>query len=121
MSSVFNLKNVFNESYGWNKGFDFEIVWGKTGTARVWINDRKTSYTAGGYGYDKESAVIATMINNLLGEQSYDEKIYGNRKGFLSGGVGFDSIKKSFESVKGYELEKLYSGQQSNVYKIKFA
>ena len=118
--STFNLKKVFNDGYGWEKGFKFEIIWGKTGVARIWINDRKTSYTAGGYGYDKESSVIARMINDLIGKQPYNPNIYGNRDGFLSGGTGLSSIENSFESVNGYKLTKLYSGKDSNVYEIKF-
>ena len=116
----FNLKGVFNEGYGWDKGFEFEIVWSKTGVARDNVGDRKTSYKAGGYGYDKESSVIALMVNDLIGKQDYNQDVYGNRDGFLSGGTGFDSIKNSFESVSGYNLEKLYSGVNSNVYKIAF-
>ena len=119
MSCTFNLKEVFNEGYGWDKGFQFEIVWSKTGVARIYIGDRKTSYNTGGYGYDKESSVIATMINDLIGVQAYDSKVYGNRDGFLSGGTGFDSIKRSFESVGGYKLERIYSGLNRNVYSIK--
>lgn len=119
-TSTFNLKEVFNE-YGWNSGFKFEIVWTSNGTARIYINDRKTKYVANGYGYDKESSVIATMINDLIGEQSYDVNVYGNYKGFLSAGTGFDSIKNSFESANpNYSLIKLYSGKSSNVYEIKF-
>lgn len=116
----FNLKSVFNEGYGWEDGFKFEIVWSNKGVARVYVGDRMTSYKAGGYGYCKESSVISLMINDLIGKQAYDEKVYGNRDGFLSGGTGFDSIKNSFESVAGYRLEKLYSGVNSNIYKISF-
>ena len=120
MSSTFNLKEVFNKGYGWDKGFEFEIVLSRTGVARIYVGDRMTSYKAGGYGYCKESSVIARMINDLIGVQQYDSNIYGNRDGFLSDGTGFDSIKRSFESVDGYKLEKLYSGLNSKVYSISF-
>jgi len=116
---TFNLKKVFRE-YNWDSGFKFEIIWSNSGVARIYINDRKTKYSVGGYGYDKESSVIANMINNLIGEQPYNSKIYGNRDGLLSGGVGFSSIKESFESISNYKLDKLYSGKNSNVYEIKF-
>lgn len=64
---TFNLKEVFNE-YGRNKEFKFEILFSNSGVARIYINDRKTKYVAGGYGYDKVSSVIATMINDLIGK-----------------------------------------------------
>ena len=126
---TFDLKKKFTEGYGWNKDFKFEIIFSNSGVARIFINDRKTKYTATGYGYDKISSVIATMINDLIGKQPYNFEIYGNtgnykKEGemefYLSGGVGFDSIKKSFESIKGNILNQIYSGKNSNVYEIKF-
>ena len=129
-NKMFNLKEVFNGAYGWDKGFKFEVVWNNAGAARIYIGDRKTSYFANGYGYDKESSVIANMVNDLLGDMPYDKSFYGNTRnyshntsdiGALCGGTGFESIKASFESLgAGYELNKLYSGKYSNVYEIKF-
>ena len=117
---TFNIKEEFN-NYGWNIGFKFEITYSKSGVARIYLgSNRKTKYTATGYGYDKESSVIATMINELLGKQNYNPNIYGNRNGFLSGGTGLSSIKESFESVEGHKLNKIYSGVNSNVYEISF-
>ena len=100
----FDLKKLYNEGFGWTKDFKFEIIFSNSGTARIYINDRKTKYTASGYGYDKVSSVIASMINDLIGKHLYD----------------FDSIKKSFESIAGNELNQIYSGKNSNVYEIKF-
>jgi hypothetical protein len=116
-TETFNLKELFTSSEYW-KNFKFEITF--TGTTRIWLCDRKTKYTASGYGYDKESSVIAHLINDLIGLQDYDAKEYGNYKGFLSGGTGFDAIKSSFESVTGNKLERLYTGKNSNVYSITF-
>lgn len=116
---TFNIKEEFNQ-YGWNKGFKFEIVYSKSGVARIFINDRKTKYYASGYGYDKESTVLSNMINDLIGVQNYNNEIYGNRNGLLSYGVGFDSIKKSFESIEGNKLNRLYYGVNSNIYEITF-
>jgi len=115
---TFNLKELFTSSEYW-KNFKFEITF--TGTTRIWLCDRKTKYTAGGYGYDKESSVIAHMINDLLiGEQPYNSETYGCYRGFLTSGTGFDAIKSSFESVEGNKLERLYIGKNSNVYSITF-
>ena len=114
-----NIKEEFNQ-YGWNKGFKFEIAYSRNGVARIYINDIKTKYSALGYGYDKESTVLSNMINDLIGTQNYDSNIYGNRNGLLSYGVGFESIKKSFESIEGNKLNCLYYGVNSNVYEIIF-
>lgn len=117
----FNLKELFEDkSYGWNTGFKFEIIFSNNGVARIYVGDRKTSYYANGYGYDKTSAVIAVMINDLLGLQNYNPEVYGNRNGLLSSGTGFESIKNSFESIQGNKLDCIYSGKNSNIYQIKF-
>lgn len=127
-NSTFNLKEVFNQ-YGWDKGFKFEILFSNSGVARIYINDRKTKYIAGGYGYDKTSSVIATMINNLIGKQPYNKDIYGNScnyshnielTGILCSGTGFSSIKESFESIEGFKLNQIYSGKNSDIFEIKF-
>ena len=123
----FNIKEVFNE-YGWNTSFKFHIKWNNSGVARVYINDRPTKYKAGGYGYDKESSCIASMINALIGDQPYNSEIYGNSGNYnkdkslhhLSGGVGFGSIQDSFQSLEGAKLTKLYCGDCFNVYEITF-
>ena len=119
MALIFNLKEVFN-FYGWNNGFKFEIIFSNSGVARIYIGDRKTKYNANGYGYDKVSTVISNMINDLIGVQSYNKNIYGNSDGKLSYGVGFDSIKESFESVENYKQSRIYSGLNSSVYEVKF-
>lgn len=123
----FNIKEVFNE-YGWKTGFKFHIKWNNSGGARVYVNDRPTKYKAGGYGYDKESSCIASMVNDLIGDQPYNSEIYGNSGNYnkdkslhhLSGGVGFDSIQDSFQSLEGAKLTKLYWGDCFNVYEITF-
>lgn len=116
--ATYNLKKDFKDY--WSNGFKFDVTYSKSGIARICIGDRQTSYKAGGYGYCKESSVIASMINDLIGVQPYNSNIYGNLNGLLCSGVGFSSIKDSFESVAGYKLDKLYSGLNSDVYQIKF-
>lgn len=124
----FNIKEVFKE-YGWNKGFKFHIKWNNSGTARIFINDRPTKYKAGGYGYCKESSVIATMINDLIGDQPYNPEVYGNSGNYSKdkslhhlsqSGVGFTSIQDSFQSLEGAKLDKIYWGEGLNVYEITF-
>ena len=127
---TFDLKKQFSDkNYGWDKDFKFEIVFSNSGAARIYINDRKTKYNASGYGYDKTSSAIASMVNDLIGQQPNNFEIYGNNGNYkkegetefyLSSGVGFSSIKESFESITGNELNQIYSGKNSNVYEIKF-
>ena len=115
-----NIKELVKEYVWWNK-FKFEITYSNAGVARIYIGDRKTKYYAVGYGYNKESSVIAQMINDLtINDCKYNKKIYGNNGKKLSqGGVGFDSIKKSFNAKKGCKLEKIHNGFKSDVYQIK--
>jgi len=122
--SIFNLKEVvINNPNHWHD-FKFEIKYSKNRVARIYISDRRTKYVAGGGGYDKESSVISSMINDLIGAQKYNKKIYGsscnykNGKGFLSGGVGFSSVAESFNYKRGCKLTKIYNGYDSDVYKI---
>ena len=119
---MFNIKKCIKEYPHWNT-FKFEIVYSKAGVARIYIGYRKTKYSTGGYGYDKESAIIATMINDIVaGAYQYNKNCYGTDGVTLSqGGVGFNNIKTAFESVKGNKLEKIYSGKDSNVYEITFS
>jgi len=100
--------------------FKFEVTFSKT-TTRIWRGFKKTKYYAGGYGYDKLSTVIAEMINDLTGEQTYSREVYGHYKGLLTFGVGFDATKQSFESIEGNKLDLVYCGKTSNVYEITFA
>ena len=128
---TFDLKKLFTDkNYGWDKDFKFEIIFSNSGVARIYINDKKTKYKAAGYGYDKISSVIASMVNDLIGLQPYNFEIYGNSGNYKkegetefylsSGGVGFSSIKESFESIAGNELNQIYSGKKSDIYEIKF-
>ena len=128
-SQTFNLKEVFNQGYSQSKGFKFEIVYSNSGMARIYVNDIKTKYVTGGYGYDKESSCISNMINDLISKQPYSKDIYGNTcnysnntesTGLLCGGTGLSSIKESFESIDGNKLNKIYSGKNSEVFEIVF-
>ena len=114
---TFNLKEARAEYGGWDI-IKFEVVYSNKGVARIYINDRKTKYNASGYGYCKESSVIAEMINDLIEVQAYNPEVYGNRNGLLSqGGVGVSSLQESLKSI-GVSLEQIYSGKDSNVYKL---
>ena len=126
MSNLFDLKKVQRENNCWND-FKFEVVYSSQDVARIYINNRKTKYVANGYGYDKESSVISSMINDLIGKQKYNKSIYGSScanglasktLGTLSGGTGFSSIQEAYNFKQGCKLTKLYSGKDSNVYEI---
>lgn len=114
---TFDLKEARLEYGGWDV-IKFEVVYSNKGVARIYINDRKTKYNAGGYGYCKESSVIAEMVNDLIEVQAYNPEVYGNRNGLLSqGGVGVSSLQESLKSI-GVSLEQIYSGKDSNVYRL---
>ena len=114
---TFNLKEARAEYGGWDI-IKFEIVYSTNGVARIYVGDRKTKYKAGGYGYCKESSAIAEMVNDLIKVQAYNPEVYGNRNGLLSqGGVGVSSLQESLKSI-GVTLEQIYSGKDSNVYRL---
>lgn len=115
MSKNFNVK----ESVNWDKGLKFEVACSKSGIARVYIADRKTKYYAGGWG-DKETTVIAKMINDLAGEQDYKDYFSGEGYKTLHGGTGFTHLKTVFESLPGNNLDKIYATRDSNIYEIYF-
>jgi len=120
MANTINLKEVIKK-YEWWNNIKFEIKYSKNGVARIYINDRKTKYYAGGYGYDKESSVIAEIINDLtISNCKYNKKMYGNNGKKLSAGVGFSSIYNSFNAKRKCKLEKIYCGLDSDVYEITF-
>ena len=121
---TFDIKKAIQENEFGNRelwsNFKFEVNYSNNGVARIYINDRKTKYSAGGYGYDKESSVIAQMINDLTIPTKYKKGIYGHRNGYLSqGGVGFSSIEQSFNSKRGNSLKKIYSGHENDIFEIK--
>lgn len=114
---TFDLKEARLEYGDWDI-IKFEVVYSNKSAARIYINDRKTKYNAGGYGYCKESSVIAEMVNDLIEVQAYNPEVYGNRNGLLSqGGVSVSSLQKSLKSI-GVNLEQIYSGKNSNVYRL---
>ena len=114
---TFNIKEARAEYGGWDL-IKFEVSYSNSGVARIYVGDRKTKYVANGYGYCKESSVIADMINDLIGVQAYNSEVYGNRNGLLScGGVGVSSLEQSLKSI-GVNLEQIYSGKNSNVYRL---
>ena len=114
---TFDLKEARAEYDGWDI-IKFEVVYSSKCVARIYVGNRKTKYNAGGYGYCKESSVVAGMINDLIEVQAYNPEVYGNRNGLLSqGGVGVSSLQESLKSI-GVSLEQIYSGKDSNVYRL---
>ena len=101
----FDIKKLIQEMPDVWCEFNFDVVYSNNGVARIYIGNRRTQYSASGCGYDKESSVIALMINDLIGEQKYKKGVYGHYNGLLHGGTGFSSIKESFETKKGCKLE----------------
>jgi len=116
---MFNLKKLVNTIDVW-KDFKFSVEYNKKGGVRIYVNDRKTKYYVKGYGYDKSSAIIAKMVNDLIGKQQYNENIYGNNGKYLSeNGVGLMPIIDSLRTIN-VKLEEIYTGKSYDVFKIDF-
>jgi hypothetical protein len=89
-------------------------------TLEVYTNKGIKEYkaTATGCGYCKESAVIASVLNQslelrklLLTAHEKGLKTYGMRSTyFSSGGVGLSSLQNAFELL-GHKLNKIASGK----------
>jgi hypothetical protein len=116
------------------KEITFSIEWSKGGNptleARAYHVDGSTSYVkarAGGYGYCKESTVIAEAFNSLLKYKLYQIEniealpygIYINRNQYTgySGGIGV-SCYYSIAELIGGKFEKLASGKTFDAYKF---
>ena len=116
------------------KEITFSIEWSKGGNptmlARAYHVDGSTSCVrarAGGYGYCKESTVIAEAFNSLLKYKLYQIEnidalpygIYINRNNYTgySGGIGV-SCYYSIAELIGGKFEKLASGKSFDAYKL---
>lgn len=116
------------------KEITFSIEWSKGGnptlTARALHVDNSTTLVtsrAGGYGYCKESTVIADAFNSLLKYKLYQLDnidtlpygIYLNRNGYTgySGGIGVNCYYSISELIGG-KFEKLASGKSFDAYKF---
>ena len=114
---MFNLKKLVNTIDVW-KDFKFSVEYNKKGGVRIYVNDRKTKYYVKGYGYDKSSAIIAKMVNDLIGKQSYDKNVYGNDGKYLSeNGVGLMPIIESLFTIN-VNLEEIYAGKSYDIFEI---
>jgi len=113
-------------SIEWSKGFN------PTLEARAYHIDGSTSYVkarAGGWGYCKESTVIAEAFNSLLKYKLYEMinlpsenlpyGVYLSRNGYTgySGGIGV-SCYYSIAELIGGKFEKLASGKNFDAYKF---
>ena len=118
------------------KEITFSIEWSKsfnpTLEARALHLDGSTSYVkarAGGWGYCKESTVIAEAFNSLLKYKLYElvnlpndftpYGVYINRNGYTgySGGIGVNCYYSISELIGG-KFEKLASGKSFDAYKF---
>lgn len=118
------------------KEITFSIEWSRqfnpTLTAKAYHVDGSTSVVTsrcGGWGYDKESTVIADAFNALLKYKLYEMinlpsdylpyGIYLNRNGYTgySGGIGTNCYYAISELIGG-KFEKLASGKHFDAYKI---
>lgn len=118
------------------KEITFSIEWSRqfnpTLTAKAYHVDGSTSVVTsrcGGWGYDKESTVIADAFNALLKYKLHEMinlpsdflpyGIYLNRNGYTgySGGIGVSCYYAISELIGG-KFEKLASGKSFDAYKF---
>ena len=97
---------VISEGYG-----EFSVIWNKSktwGSCPSILNHRneKMAY-AGGWGYDKESAVMVKLLRFLLPEGEY----------LSGGGAGFNTLVRELDQ-HGWTLERTYTGKTEDGYKI---
>ncbi len=103
---------ILANEYG--KNFKFEVRFSKSGKVTICIGEQKTKYTVGGWGYDKISAVIAKMINDI----TVNDCKYNNGKKLCQGGAGMSALIDSFNNKRGCKLEYIYGGIDSIVYEL---
>ena len=109
------IVDILNERKGKLK---FHIKF-RNGNQRIYINNMKTEYYAGGHGYEKSSSVISMLINDLLGAMNYKNAYTGSRSGIrmLSNGIGIDAVINALENI-GSHLEFIYYGDSFDVYEL---
>lgn len=134
-NSIMNSKDIesVNISVEWKKS----SIWGMnpTATAKVNYTDGSCNYFEGkasGCGYDKESAAIASALNNsysvlkllfICSKKDPENKVYGYynaNKGYfphISGGVGVSCYNAVF-NLCGYKFEQTNSGKTFDCYLI---
>lgn len=128
-------------SIEWKKG---TYGWSPTAQARVWFQDGSfevsKSYRAGGYGYDKESTVVAEIFTDYLAYKLFDESswvtdgsvlYHGERKpygmhtesqddgyawAYYAGGIGMSCYHDIAKFIGG-ALEKTGSGKSFDCYR----
>lgn len=88
-------------------------AYGHTPKATLITKCNRYSDKVSGYGYDKESAVVARVLNHVLNNSQEPFKLsaemvfsYGvELRGFETGGVGVDCFKVFFEA-NGYTWQQ---------------
>jgi len=102
--------------------FKFHIYWNRNGGARIYRHYTPTKISAGGYGYDRGSTVLSTLINGVIGEQDYKYAYTdgGSGKRTIADGIGIEEVINTFEKLDGCSLDVLYGAKDFTVYKIKF-
>lgn len=113
-------------------------TWGNNPHAEIKTNNGFFTGSASGYGYDKESAAVATALNQDFsvlkmlydtkekalqkGKENNSRNILGYGSGYYTlpcfeGGVGVDCFRSIFENC-GYNWEHVASGKTYDVYRV---
>jgi len=111
----------------YRKSLKFDVRYSNQGVARIYINEYETPIYAGGYGYDKTSTVLASLLNlltkkDVIKRQRKAMKTYAlsctHKNGLFSGGVGTSAIIESVNSLNGCELKEVYWNDVLSVFEL---
>lgn len=94
-----------NTEIPWNEVI-VEVNHSRNGIARLFINGCKTFFYTNGYGYCKNSTLLADFLNYWVGEEISN-----------SGGAGVERVKED-ALKKGVKLEYICETKDSRIYKF---
>ena len=113
--------------------------WSKSGVCRIYDKrDDKTSFYAGGYGYDKKGTCLAEFMNHYFNDElkklnskdfygltHYNKKTNKRLKrankdttSYLDGACGFESMTPVLNKI-GFVLDFILESNNNIVYKLK--
>ena len=119
-----------------------------SGACRIYnFRGEKTSFYAGGYGYDKQGSCLASLMNHYFKDElkklkscvnteafqrrngfyglhhyniksgKYQKRSSKNTRTHVDGACGFNSMKSILYEI-GFTLKFIYEDKQSNIYRM---
>ena len=121
MTSI-SKKTLINDIKNGMYKFKFHIKYDNKGTNRIFLNNRPTSFYISGPRSRTDSALLAQLINEVVGERDYKDVYIGEsqNKRLISNDICVSGIIDAFKVIKG-KLEHLYSMPNIDIYEIDFS